>query len=330
MILYTPPKTAQRLPVIDFTDAFSPLLAKREAVAWEIHKIARDVGFFYVSGHGVAPGLIEAQFDWARQLFALPQASKDAFDMARSPSGYGYERIGSQVLDTDSASDLKEGFQFGFDIAADHPYVQQGQMRYGHNLWPQDLPGFRAHSEQYYAAMRSLSHRLLAVIALSLHLPEDFFEYALQTPIATQRMLHYPPQPAHAAHNQIGAGAHTDWGLVTILAQDQVGGLEICNADGDWVRATPIDGTFVVNIGDLLQRWSNDLYHSNPHRVLNDNPVPRYSLPFFQDGDQAVIINCLPSCCSAERPARYAPCSIGEYLRAKVRETFGVSGAVAA
>ncbi|NUT60304.1 isopenicillin N synthase family oxygenase [Herbaspirillum sp. C9C3] len=323
MIPYTPPMTARHIPVIDFADAFSPELARREALAWEIHKISRDVGFFYLVNHGVPQALIEGQFDWARRFFALPLASKSAIDMRHSPSGYGYERMGAQALDEGSPVDLKEGFQFGFDIAPDHPYVQRGLLRYGHNLWPHDLPGFQAHARRYYEAVRALSHRLLGVIALSLEMPEDFFEPVLQTPIATQRMLHYPPQPAGAQHNQIGAGAHTDWGLVTILAQDAIGGLEICNADGQWVSAPPIDGSFVVNIGDLLQRWSNDLYHSNPHRVLNAGSAPRYSLPFFQDGDQAAVVACLPSCCSTERPARHAPCTIGEYLEMKVRQTFG-------
>jgi isopenicillin N synthase-like dioxygenase len=319
--------TARRIPVIDFADAFSPELARREALAWEIHKISRDVGFFYLVNHGVAPALVEGQFDWARRFFALPQASKSAIDMRRSPSGYGYERMGAQALDEGSPADLKEGFQFGFDIAPDHLYVQRGLLRYGHNLWPQDLPGFEAHSRLYYEAVRALSHRLLGVIALSLEMPEDFFAPVLKTPIATQRMLHYPPQPAGAEHNQIGSGAHTDWGLVTILAQDDIGGLEICNADGQWVSAPPIADSFVVNIGDLLQRWSNDLYHSNAHRVLNAGSAPRYSLPFFQDGDQAAVVACLPSCCSDERPARYAPCTIGDYLEMKVKQTFGAVAA---
>jgi len=319
--------TARRIPVIDFADAFSPERARREALAWEIHKISRDVGFFYLVNHGVAPALVEQQFDWARRFFALPQASKSAIDMRHSPSGYGYERMGAQALDEGSPADLKEGFQFGFDIAPDHPYVQRGLLRYGHNLWPQDLPGFEAHSRLYYEAVRALSHRLLGVIALSLEMPEDFFEPVLKTPIATQRMLHYPPQPAGAEHNQIGAGAHTDWGLVTILAQDDIGGLEICNAEGQWVSAPPIADSFVVNIGDLLQRWSNDLYHSNAHRVLNAGSAPRYSLPFFQDGDQAAVVASLPSCCSDDRPARYAPCTIGDYLEMKVKQTFGAVAA---
>ncbi|OWY27270.1 isopenicillin N synthase family dioxygenase [Herbaspirillum robiniae] len=329
MIPYTPPATARTLPVIDFADAFSPEKARREAVAWEIHKISRDVGFFYIVNHGVPQALVDGQFDWARRFFALPQAGKSAIDMRRSPSGYGYERMGAQALDEGSPADLKEGFQFGFDIAPDHPYVQRGLLRYGHNLWPAELPGFEAHSRRYYDALRALSHRLLSVIALSLQLEEDFFEPVLQTPIATQRMLHYPPQPQGAQDNRIGAGAHTDWGLVTLLAQDDIGGLEVRNADGEWIRAAPIRGSFVVNIGDLLQRWSNDLYHSNFHRVLNGGTAPRYSLPFFQDGDQACTVACLPGCCSAARPARYAPCTIGDYLDMKVRETFGAASAPA-
>lgn len=329
MILYTPPKTAQRLPVIDFADAFSPQLARREAVAWEIHKIARDVGFFYLVNHGVPQLLVDGQFDWARRFFAASDQVKQAVDMSRSPAGFGYERIGTQALD-DGPTDLKEGFQFGTDLALDHPYVQQGVLRYGHNLWPVEWPGMRVHAQQYHAAMLVLSQRLLSTMALSLQLPEDFFDFCLRTPIATQRMLHYPPQPARAKPNQIGAGAHTDWGLVTILAQDDIGGLEVCNADGDWVRATPVHGSFVINIGDLLQRWSNDVYHSNLHRVRNDSPVPRYSLPFFMDGDHAVTVSCLPSCCSAQRPARYTSCTIGDYLAQKVRETFGAASVLEA
>lgn len=331
MLLYTPPRTVQRLPVIDFADAYSPELARREAVAWEIHKIARDVGFFYLVNHGVPQSLIDGQFDWARRFFDSSDALKRSVDMALSPAGFGYERIGTQALD-DGPVDLKEGFQFGTDLPLDHPYVRQGVLRYGHNLWPAQLPGMQAHGLRYHAAMSSLAQRLLAIIALSLQLPEDFFYFALETPIATQRMLHYPPQPAaaEAQHNQIGAGAHTDWGLVTILAQDDIGGLEVCNADGDWVRATPLAGSFVVNIGDLLQRWSNDIYRSNLHRVRNDNPAPRYSLPFFMDGDHAVTVSCLPSCCSETQPARHAPCTIGDYLAQKIQETFGAASVLAA
>jgi len=328
MVFYTPPKTADHIPVIDFSDACSPALAKREAVAWEIHKTCRDVGFFYLAGHGVEPGLIERQFAAAREFFALPREVKMAIDLAKSKSGYGYEPLAGQTLDTDSPPDLKEGFQCGMDIPDDHPYVLRGLGRYGLNLWPEGLPGFREQNLAYHAAMMTLSRKLLSIIALSLDIDEDFFQPITELPIATLRMLHYPPQPAGGAPNQLGAGAHTDWGLVTLLAQDSVGGLEVRNADGVWLKAPPIEGTYVVNIGDLLQRWSNDMYKSNMHRVLNRNDTgkSRYSIPFFQDGDNDATVSCLASCRDTAHPAKYPDCNIGEYLGMKIRETYGDSG----
>jgi len=327
MIFYTPPKTADHVPVIDFADAYSPELAKREAVAWEIHKACRDVGFFYLARHGVAQALIDAQFAAAREFFALPRAAKMAIDLARSKSGFGYEPLAGQTLDTGAPPDLKEGFQCGMDLADSHPYVQRGLGRYGGNLWPAQLPGFRAQCLAYHAEMMRVSRKLLSIIALSLDTDENFFEPITEMPIATLRMLHYPPQPADSAFNQLGAGAHTDWGLVTLLAQDSVGGLEVRNADGEWLKAPPIAGTYVVNIGDLLQRWSNDMYRSNMHRVLNrnDSGRSRYSIPFFQDGDNDAMVSCLPSCRDTEHPAKYPDCNIGEYLGMKIRETYGVA-----
>ncbi|MDB5807203.1 MAG: penicillin synthase [Betaproteobacteria bacterium] len=331
MIFYTPPKTADHIPVIDFTDAFSPDLAKREAVAWEIHKACRDVGFFYLAGHGVAPAMIEAQFEAARGFFALPNDTKELVNLSRSRSGFGYEPMSGQTLDSGTPPDLKEGFQCGMDLPDDHPYVLRGLERYGLNQWPASLPGFRAQTLAYHAAMMDLSRKLLSIIALSLDIDENFFHPLTETPIATLRMLHYPPQKADAAANQLGAGAHTDWGLVTLLAQDTVGGLEVRNAAGEWIRATPIEGTFVVNTGDLLQRWSNDMYKSNMHRVLNSNTSgrSRYSIPFFQDGDNDAIVSCFESCRDAEHPAKYPDCNVGEYLGMKIRETYGISRAAA-
>ena len=325
MVFYTPPKTADHIPVIDFANAFSPELAKREAVAWEIHKACRDVGFFYLAEHGVAQTMIDAQFEAARQFFALPRSTKEAIDLAKSKSGFGYEPMSGQTLDVGTPPDLKEGFQCGMEIPDDHPYVLRGLGRYGLNQWPDEsLPGFRAQCLAYHAAMMDLSRKLLSIIALSLDIEENFFYPITEMPIATLRMLHYPPQRVDAAPNQLGAGAHADWGLVTLLAQDSVGGLEVCNAAGEWIKAPPIAGTYVVNTGDLLQRWSNDMYKSNMHRVLNrnDSGKSRYSIPFFQDGDNDAMVSCFASCRDSEHPAKYPECNIGEYLNMKIRETY--------
>lgn len=331
MIFYTPPKTADHIPVIDFGDAFSPDLAKREAVAWEIHKACRDVGFFYLAGHGVPQAMIDAQFEAARQFFAQPLAEKEAISLTRSRSGFGYETMSGQTLDVGTPPDLKEGFQCGMELAADHPYVLRNLERYGSNQWPAALPGFRTQTLAYHAAMMDLSRKLLSIIALSLDIDEDFFYPLTETPIATLRMLHYPPHRLDAAPNQLGAGAHTDWGLITLLAQDDVGGLEVRNADGVWIKAPPIAGTYVVNTGDLLQRWSNDMYKSNMHRVLNrnDSGKSRYSIPFFQDGDNDAIVSCFASCRDDEHPAKYPDCNIGEYLGMKIRETYNITRAAA-
>jgi len=331
MIFYTPPKTADHIPVIDFSDAWSPELARREAVAWEIHKACRDVGFFYLAGHGVPQALIDAQFDAARDFFALPKDTKEAIAISKSRSGFGYEPMSGQTLDTGTPPDLKEGFQCGMDLPDDHPYVVRGLERYGLNQWPQTLPAFRTQCLAYHAAMMTASRKLLSIIALSLDIGEDFFTPITEMPIATLRMLHYPPQAASAAPNQLGAGAHTDWGLVTLLAQDGVGGLEVRNADSEWIKAPPIAGTYVVNTGDLLQRWSNDMYKSNMHRVLNrnDSGKSRYSIPFFQDGDNDAMVTCFESCHGSDNPRKYPDCNIGEYLGMKIRETYGSNGAAA-
>jgi isopenicillin N synthase-like dioxygenase len=321
MIAYRPPRPAGEIPLIDLAVAGDA--HARRALALRIRETCRDVGFFYITGHGVPQSLVDAQFAAARAFFALPEADKRRAASHGAHANLGYQPMASQALDDDSPPDLKEGFQTGFDPGPEHPYVKAGSPFHGRNAWPDALPGFRAQCEAYYAAMMDLSARLLRLIALSLELDEGFFAPHLVTPIASLRLLHYPPQPA-VRGNQIGAGAHTDWGLVTLLAQDEVGGLEVCNAAGDWIAAPPLPGTFVVNLGDLLQRWSNDLYQSNPHRVRNADPQrARYSVVFFQDGDSASLVSCLPSCCSAERPPRHAPCRIGDYLHDKVRQTFG-------
>lgn len=324
MIPYRAPAIAREIPLIDLSAAGDPL--RRRELALRIRETCRDVGFFYVVGHGVPAALIEAQFAAARTFFALPPARKREAASGAAHANLGYQALASQALDDGSPADFKEGFQIGFDPGPEHPYVKAGSPFHGDNRWPRGLPGFREQCEAYYAAMMDLSARLLQLIALSLDLDEEFFAAHLRTPIASLRLLHYPPQPQAIEDNRIGAGAHTDWGLITLLAQDAVGGLEVCNAAGEWIAAPPLADSFVVNLGDLLQRWSNDLYQSNPHRVRNaDSARPRYSLAFFQDGDSQSLVECLPSCCDAQRPARYAACRIGDYMHDKVRQTFGAA-----
>jgi isopenicillin N synthase-like dioxygenase len=330
MHIYTPPKPATAIPVIDIAGAFSPELAERKKVAWEIHKACRETGFFLITGHGVPQSLIDAQFDWAKRFFALPLEAKMAIHMKNSPSTAGYEPIGGQVLDSQDANaenapaDLKESFYAGLELPDDHPYAVRQVRSFGHNQWPAALPGFREQMLAYHGSMRVLANRLMSLIALSLELPEDYFLPLHEMPVTTLRLIKYPPHPADAAENQLGAGAHTDWGGVTLLAQDDAGGLEVRNVAGEWIAAKPVPVSFVVNLGDLMARWTNGIYNSNLHRVKNAvSGGDRYSVPFFYSPQPHARIECLPTCTDAEHPPQFASCTASEHLNEMFRRSYG-------
>lgn len=330
MVLYTPAAPARFLPVIGLGgDSAGP--AAIDAIAGEIHRACRDTGFFYVTDHGIPDDLIAAQLDWARRFFALPLPAKMALHMNHSRSFAGYEPMAGQSLDSASPPDLKEGYYYTADLPEDDPYVIAGIRGYGGNQWPGsidgfDAIGFRRQMQDYYTAIRGLGDGLLRLLARSLQLPADFFEPMYRRPQAVVRLLHYPPHPAEAARNQLGAGAHTDWGGLTLLLQDDAGGLEVMNTAGDWILAPPLPGSFVVNLGDLIQRWSNDLYRSNMHRVLNrgaGTARDRYSVPFFYTPDHDARIECLPGCSDTANPPRHASCTAGEHMMQMFNRSYG-------
>lgn len=322
MIIYNPPATPTSIPLIDLTDSFSPDLDKRRAVAWSLHKAARETGFFYVVNHGVPLALLQAQLDCARDYFALPLDRKMELDIATSEIMRGYEPMGAQTLDEGSPPDLKEGFMLALDLAPDHPLVLKKTPYAGPNRWPRDLPGFREQIEAYTEAMLGLGRHLAGCLALSLDLEEDYFASGLVDPSCSVRLLHYPPQPETAEFNQIGSGAHTDWGLITILLQDDAGGLEVQNTDGDWIRADPVPGAFVVNLGDMIPRITNGLYHSTMHRVFNNiSGRDRYSVPTFFNPSYDYSFDCVPTCRDlADRPPPTT--TFGEHVDEMFRKTY--------
>jgi isopenicillin N synthase-like dioxygenase len=313
MVVYTPPRTIN-IPLIDLAPSFSEGRDAQDAVARDIGAACRDVGFFYVRNHDVPARTIDALFEASHTFFARPFENKMQIHVAKSAARRGYESPGNQALDVDSPADLKESFLLGIDRGPDHPLVRARTPRHGPNVWPDNASELRQPCEAYFEAMMSLSRHLMHLIATSLDLPEDFFDAHYNDPNVSLRLLHYPPHPENARANQLGAGAHTDWGSITVLAQDDCGGLEVQTAGGDWVRAEPIEGTFVVNIGDLLALWTNDDYRSTPHRVLNNiSGRDRYSVAFFYDPDYHARIECLPSCRTTANPPRYAPRTAGEH-----------------
>ena len=330
MHIYTPPQPATSVPVIDLGPAFSSDIEKRKAVAWEIHKACRDTGFFYVINHGISQDLVDAQFEWAKRYFDLPLERKMAMHMKLSPSTAGYEPIGGQVLDSQDADaenapeDLKESFYCGLALPDDHPYAVANLRSFGHNQWPAELPGFRTQMLTYQDAVSALGDRLIGLIALSLELPEAYFAPLFEMAAVTLRIVKYSPHPQSARANQLGAGAHTDWGGITLLAQDNAGGLEVRNIAGEWLEAKPLPGSFVVNLGDLMARWTNGIYNSNMHRVKNAvSGRDRYSVPFFYGPKPSARIECLPTCTDADHPPQFASCTASEHLNEMFRRSYG-------
>lgn len=318
---------APAIPVIDLAGALRPGGARTLEVARQMQAAATGSGFFYVVGHGVAGELVERQFDAAHAFFQLPLAAKRAVGIGTSSALRGYESIGEQQLDGDARPDLKESFYCGLEHAADHPYVRKGYQSYGANAWPAKLPGFARQCGDYIVALRALAERLMQLLARSLDLPERQFDAVMREPMITLRLLRYPPHPADADALTFGAGAHTDWGAVTVLAQDDFGGLEVRLPDGTWAPATPIPGSFVVNLGDMVPRWTNGLYRSNPHRVRNvsSGGRPRFSIPFFYSPDYEARIEALPGTVVAGTRPLAEPCTAGEHLRQMAERTYGGS-----
>jgi len=304
------------LPVIDVSGLSSAWFADRQAVAEQLRAACIDNGFFYAANHGVPAGLIDAVLAETKSFFGHSSAEKAAVDMSRSICNRGFEPIRAQTLEKGAPPDLKEGFYIGPELSLKDPRVVAGRFNHGPNLWPADMPGFRPTMKAYFAAMLDLSERLMAGMALSLGLNEDHFADFCTEPLAILRLLHYPPQPANAAPGEKGAGAHTDFGGLTLLLQDEVGGLQVQgNTIDEWLHAPPIPKTFVVNIGDMMTRWTNGLYRSTRHRVVNASSQERYSVPFFLDGNPDRAIECLPACLAPGETPKYEPITVEGHLK---------------
>jgi isopenicillin N synthase-like dioxygenase len=304
------------IPVID-------LAGPRAQVVAAIGAACESVGFFYVVGHGHPTGLLERVYTMSEALFALPEADKRAIDMANSPFRRGYESIASQTLDLAARPDQKESFYCGPDYPPDHEYTRKGYSGYGPSQWP-PIAGFAPAMLEYIALHDKLCRRILSLMAEHLGLAADFFEPMHDDPMITLRLLRYPPHPQAAPDDLFGAGAHTDWGGVTTLAQDAIGGLQVKMPDGSWLDATPVPGSYVVNLGDLMPRWSNGRFKSNLHRVVNRaHDRARYSIPFFYGPNYEARIDALPGCTGPGAPWKYTSCSAGEHLHEMFMLTYG-------
>lgn len=268
------------LPVINI----EPLVTRSSGVgevATQIRSACTGTGFFYISGHGVTPELQHALEEQARLFFAREAHRKMEVAMALGGKAWrGYFNVGDEL--TSGKPDLKEGYYFGEELTASDPRVQAGLPMHGPNLFPADMPALKNTVLDYISAMTQLGHALMEGMSLSLGLPATYFhDTYTQSPTTLFRIFHYPP-PMPANVPQWGVGEHTDYGVLTLLKQDDAGGLQVKGSAG-WIDAPPIPNTFVCNIGDMLDRITGGFYRSTPHRVLNRSGKSRFSYPFFFD-----------------------------------------------
>ena len=314
------------LPIIDMATYRAGAADARTALVAQIAMMSRSLGFFYLINHGVSDALLERQLDWSRKFFDLPIQQKQAIDFRRMPVRRGYEPMAQQTLQAGAQPDQKEAFSLGRELEPDHWLLRKAAPFEGPNQWPSgaagfDAAAFRAQMEAYRDAMVGLGRELCDLLAVSLDLPEDYFAEALSEPNASVRLLHYPPQESAAAPDRFGCGAHTDWGFITILLQDDCGGLEIAVDGEDWLRATPIPGALIVNLGDMVVRLTGGRYASSVHRVLNTAPGrDRYSVATFFNPHAFYTVDCVPSCLG--EPGRRAPVSFADHINAKIQSSY--------
>ena len=309
------------LPVIDIGPLLRGDPEGLASVAAAIGRACRQTGFFYAINTPVRPELRAAVFAAAERFFACDTQAKQAVSITRSRHNRGYVALAGETLDPGTMPDLKEAFNIGLELAADDPDVVAGRPFRGPNLWP-DLDGFRATLLAYYDAVLALGRTLHRAIAVDLGLSADHFADTLDRPLATLRLLHYPPRPAAPHPGQLGAGTHTDYGNLTLLATDAVGGLQVRRRDGRWIDAPVLPDAFVCNIGDCLMRWTNDTYISTPHRVVNPAGRERFSVAFFLDANPDAMVACLPGCETPAGQALYPPITAGDYLASRLDATY--------
>jgi isopenicillin N synthase-like dioxygenase len=307
------------LPVIDV----APLLQNTEhsAVAEQIQAACRERGFFYVTGHGVPAELVAGLEAAATAFFALPVEEKMAISMDRGGRAWrGYFPVGAEL--TSGQPDLKEGLYFGVELDETDPRVQAGLPLHGRNLFPPQVPELGPLVLAYLDALTGVGQAVLRGVALSLGLEEDYFAAGYtRDPTILFRIFSYPP----AETDSWGVGEHTDYGLLTLLAQDDSGGLQVAAPEG-WIDAPPVPGTFVCNIGDMLDRLTGGWYRSTPHRVRNLSGHRRLSFPFFLDPGFTAEVPPLPGRDGRPRwdgqDLRAFTGTYGDYLLGKVAKVF--------
>ncbi|MCG4255116.1 isopenicillin N synthase family oxygenase [Acetobacter senegalensis] len=276
-------------------------------------------GFCYIRNHGIAEELIQRTHDEALDFFHAPMEEKLACKPKEAVRGFN--ALNRTTMYGAENPDYKEFYQIGLELSPDDPAVLAGQPLRGPNQWPADRPAFRKAMTDYFEAVGVCGQHLLRAVACSLGIAPDFFVSKYARPLQRTQAIWYPPHPPEREKDQFGVAPHTDYGCVTLLWQDGTGGLDVQGVDGQWVPAPPIPGTLVINIGDLLCRWSNRRYNSNMHRVTNRSGKERLSIATFYDPDYDAIVDPRDLNLPDDVPSLFPPVSAGEYIIGRIRES---------
>ena len=328
---------AAKIPVIDYGPYFAGEPGALRRLAEDVRYACENIGFLYVLNHGVPQEIIDRGFAASRRFHALPLEEKLKLRLNENNIGYmpmnASVQAASQVHKA-TKPNQNESFFISHDRGAEHPEVLAGIPLRGRNQWPDGLPALREDMMAYFQALRGMCDRMLPAFAVALDMPADFFAaYFANEGHANLRFLHYPPQ-ADMSENTFGTAPHTDNSFMTALARTDVPGLAIRLPTGEWFPPPVIPGTFLVNLGNIMRRWSNDRFLSTPHGVINESGTDRYSIAYFHSPNPDCTIACLPSCVSADDPPHYPPALyrdlVLEFYRANYFHQHGHKSAAAA
>ena len=329
--------TGHYVPIIDIGQFLEGSPQGKADVAAAMRHACENIGFLQIVGHGIDPELIARTYSLSKEFFDRPLGEKLAVTAPSPDQVRGYSAVGAEglsySLDEVTPGDLKESFSIGPVEVSDDPYFTSAQAgpHFAPNLWPPGSQEFRTVYTAYFEAMAKLSADLMRIFAVALELPEDFFAPKLDRHISMFRTLNYPDQPDEPQPGQLRAGAHSDYGSLTILRQDSApGGLQVRDRMGQWKDIPATEGALVVNIGDLMMQWTNDRWISTMHRVVNPPRTHakgsrRISLVFFHQPNYDALVECLDSCADPSNPPKYAPVTSGDHLYSKFvkQTTFG-------
>ncbi|ETS83097.1 hypothetical protein PFICI_04973 [Pestalotiopsis fici W106-1] len=310
--------TPDEMPLIDLSTIDGDFEA-RKAIAKKIKHAAENTGFFYINNHGIPEELIQEALDSCKQFFAQPLSDKEKVRTKISGKSVGYTGVGGTQINKTETKDNKETFSMRYDVRNDPLHKESSHVvdDLEDFIWNETshLEGFRSTLVEFYQRRLQLARKLIRLVALALDLPEDYFDAIVTHPGADAVHIHYPgvDEADHKDEIDVGLGSHTDIQCITLLWQDNSGGLQVLSLGGEWLDARPIDGTLVINVGDFLQRLSNNKFRSTVHRVYNRNKSSRYAMPFFLGFNPEAVCEVVPTCIDEDHPPLYEPISCGKW-----------------